>query len=60
MDAILIVTIKLFKISHTFKNSFGSRNTPTPLGVPVSIMSPGNNVIKLKIFWFLVVLTIGQ
>lgn len=50
MNAILIVTLTLFKISHTFKNSFGSRNTPTPLGVPVRIMSPGNNVIKLKIF----------
>jgi len=49
---IFIVTMKLYKISHTFKNSFGSRNTPTPLGVPVRIMSPGNNVIKLKKFWF--------
>jgi len=50
MNEILIVIITLFKIIHTFKNSFGSRNTPTPLGVPVRIMSPGNNVIKLKIF----------
>jgi len=50
MNALLIVTLTLFKISHTFKNSFGSRNTPTPLGVPVRIMSPGNNVIKLKMF----------
>lgn len=56
MNAILIVTIKLFKTGHTFKNSFGSRNTPTPLGVPVRIMSPGNNVIKLKMFYFLIFL----
>lgn len=38
---------------HTFKNSFGSRKTPTPLGVPVKITSPGNNVINLKAIWYL-------
>lgn len=44
---------RLFALVHTFKNSFGSRKTPTPLGVPVKIISPGNNVINLKIIWFL-------
>lgn len=44
-ESLLIINVYYY---HTFKNSFGSLNTPTPLGVPVRIISPGNNVIKLK------------
>lgn len=32
----------------TFKNSRGFRKTPTPLGVPVRITSPGSSVNNLE------------